>query len=188
MLTSRLPGSYDSACVAHDVRVAAGFDFSAGGRLPGLVGVAPGVSPSTPEGGGSTAHGWSGRLMWLGAKVWPLVRDANRSNLVVSSLCHPGQERVYGDDVVRGSSMTPGVWHRVRQCHVMNTIGRSDGLLQAWFDGTLVLQQTDVVHRTDPAVHVTHLDRSVFRGGDSLTWASAATGYVDIDNLEVTAG
>lgn len=188
VLTSRLPGSYDSACVAYDVRVAAGFDFSAGGKLPGLVGVAPGVSPGTPTGGGSTEHGWSGRLMWLGAKMWQMVRTAERSNVVVTYLYHPGQERVYGDNVTWGSSLTPGVWHRVRQCHVMNTVGRADGVLQAWFDGTPVLQQTDVVYRTDPAVHITHLDWSVFRGGDSLAWAGATTGYVDINNLKVTAG
>jgi len=187
VLMIKLPGSYDSACMSYDVRFAASFDFSAGGKLPGFVGVAPGVAPSTPEGGGSTAHGWSGRLMWLGAKMWQFVRDSGRSNGLVTYLYHPGQEGAYGDNVSWGSSFTPGVWHRVRQCHVMNTVGRADGVLRTWFDGVLVMQRYDVVYRTDPAVHISHLDWSVFRGGDTAVWASATTGYVDIDNLKVTA-
>jgi hypothetical protein len=188
VLPFRLPGSYDSACMSYDIRFESPFDFSAGGKLPGFVGVAPGVSPGTPEGGGSTAHGWSGRLMWLGSKTWRFVRDADRSNMVVTYLYHPGQDRVYGDNVSWGSSFTPGVWHRVRQCHVMNTVGKANGVLRTWFDGTLVMQRYDVVYRTDPAVHITHFDWSVFRGGDNLDWASPKTGYVDLDNLSITAG
>lgn len=188
VLMVKLPGAYDSACMSYDIRFAAPFDFSAGGKLPGFVGVAPGTSPSTPEGGGSTAHGWSGRLMWLGSKMWKFVRDAKRANMVVTYLYHPGQGREYGDNVSWGSTFRPGVWHHVRQCHVMNTIGKADGVLQTWFDGRLVMQQTDVVYRTDPDVHITHFDWSIFRGGNSATWASSKNAYVDLDNLLITAG
>lgn len=188
VLPIKLPGSYDSACMSYDVRFAAPFDFSAGGKLPGFVGVAPGTAPSVPEGGGSTAHGWSGRLMWLGPKMWKFVRDAGRPNMVVTYLYHPGQERKYGDNVSWGTSFSSGRWHTVKQCHVMNTIGKADGVLQTWFDGQLVMQDTRVVYRTDPAVRITHFDWSIFRGGDSSTWAGSKTGYVDLDNLKITAG
>ncbi|MGI3781253.1 MAG: polysaccharide lyase [Janthinobacterium lividum] len=188
VLMVKLPGSYDSACMSYDVRFAAGFDFSSGGKLPGFVGVAPGVTATTPTGGGSSAHGWSGRLMWLGSKMWKLVRDADRSNMVVTYLYHPGQVRRYGDNVSWGSSFKEGVWHHVKQCNVMNTVGRADGVLQTWFDGQLVMEQTDVVYRTDPNVHITHFDWSIFRGGDNADWASATDGYVDMDNLKITAG
>jgi hypothetical protein len=187
VLMIKLPGVYDSACMSYDVRFAGKVDFSAGGKLPGFVGVAPGTSPSTPAGGGSTAHGWSGRLMWLGSKMWKMVRDAGRTNMVVTYLYHPGQDRKYGDNVSWGTSFTPGMWHHVKQCHVMNTVGRSDGVLQTWFDGHLVVDQHDVVYRTDPKVHITHFDWSIFRGGDNADWAGAGTAYVDMDNLKVTA-
>lgn len=187
VLMIKLPGSYDSACMSYDVRFAAPFDFSAGGKLPGLVGVAPGVSPSTPEGGGSTAHGWSGRLMWLGSKMWKFVRDSDRQDMLVTYLYHPGQAREYGDNVSWDSSFAPGVWHHVRQCHVLNTVGKANGVMQAWFDGKLVLQQYDVVYRTDPNVHITNFDWSVFRGGNNVAWSSKTNGYVDLDNLLVTA-
>ena len=188
VLMIKLPGSYDSACMSYDVRFAAPFDFSAGGKLPGFVGVAPGTKPTTPEGGGSTAHGWSGRLMWLGAKMWKFVRDADRTNMVVTYLYHPGQSREYGDNVSWGSSFTPGVWHHVRQCHVMNTVGRADGVLQTWFDGRLVMEDDSVVYRTDPKVHITHFDWSVFRGGNNASWAGQKNAFVDLDNLKITAG
>jgi len=188
VLMVKLPGVYDSACMSYDIRVAKGFDFSAGGKLPGFVGVAPGVAPSTPEGGGSVAHGWSGRLMWLGSKMWKLVRDADRSNMVVTYLYHPGMDREYGDNVSWGSSLKAGRWHHVKQCHVMNTIGRADGVLQTWFDGKQVMKQEDVVYRTDPKVHITHFDWSIFRGGNTSDWAGSKTGYVDMDNLKITAG
>lgn len=188
VLMIKLPHAYDSACMAYDVRFSAGFDFSAGGKLPGFVGVAPGTRPSTPEGGGSTAHGWSGRLMWLGSKMWKLVRDAHATNIVVTYLYHPGQHRRYGDNISWDTSFTPGAWHRVRQCHTLNKVGRADGVLQTWFDGELVVDQHHVVYRTDRKVHITHFDWSVFRGGDSSAWAGSRTSYVDLDNLLITAG
>jgi hypothetical protein len=188
VLMVKLPGSYDSACMSYDVRFAGpDVDFSAGGKLPGLVGVAPGTAPSTPEGGGSTAHGWSGRLMWLGSKMWGMVRSAHATNLVVTYLYHPGQGRDYGDNISWGTSLKPNVWHHVKQCHVMNTVGRSDGVLQTWFDKKLVVDQHDVVYRTDPKVHITNFDWSIFRGGADAVWAGTTTSYVDIDNLLVTA-
>lgn len=200
VLMIKLPRAYDSACMSYDVRFAGptvktgsktssgSVDFSAGGKLPGFVGVAPGTSPSTPQGGGPTAHGWSGRLMWLGAKTWRRVRDAHASNLVVTYLYHPGQKGRYGDNLYWGPSFRPNVWHHVRQCHVMNTPGRADGVLQTWFDGRMLMDSRDVVYRTDPRVHITHFDWSIFRGGDSALWAGRHTSYVDMDNLRITAG
>lgn len=187
VLPFQLPGSYDAACMSYDVRFAAPFDFSAGGKLPGFVGVAPGTSPTTPTGGGSVAHGWSGRLMWLGSKMWKFVRDADRDNMVVTYLYHPGQVRKYGDNVSWGASFGNGRWHTIKQCNTMNTVGKADGVLQTWFDGKLVVDDHAVVYRTDPKVHITHFDWSVFRGGDNASWASQKTGYVDIDNLKITA-
>ena len=178
----------DAACVAYDVRFSPTFAFAGGGKLPGLLGVAPGVSPGTPTGGGSVAHGWSGRVMWLGPAVWQQVRESGQPDLAVTYLYHPGQTGTYGDDIGWGQGFAPGTWHRVRQCYALNTIGRADGTLRAWLDGAAVLDRTDVVYRTDPKVHITHLDWSVFRGGNTLDWAADTGGDVDLDNLTVTAG
>jgi hypothetical protein len=120
--------------------------------------------------------------------MWKFVRDADRSNMLVTYLYHPGQDREYGDNVSWAKSFKPGVWHTVKQCNVMNTVGKADGELKAWFDGKVVIDQDDVVYRTDPKVHITHFDWSVFRGGNTSDWAGNTTSYVDMDNLKVTAG
>lgn len=180
--------SQDSACIAYDVRFSREFEVSAGGKLPGLLGVAPGTSPGTPTGGGSTGHGWSGRVMWLGPKLFRLVRESGQPDLGVTYLYHPGQTGTFGDDISWGRGFVDGAWHRLRQCYTLNTIGEADGRLQAWVDGAPVLDRADVVYRTDPEVHITHLDWSVFRGGDNDDWTAGSDGDVDLDNLEVTVG
>ncbi|HEY0238580.1 MAG TPA: hypothetical protein VGC37_08045 [Friedmanniella sp.] len=180
--------SRDSACIAYDVRFSPGFEVSAGGKLPGLLGVAPGVSPGTPTGGGSTAHGWSGRIMWTGPKAYKSVRDSGQPDLAVTYLYHPGQTGTFGDDIPWGRGLVDGTWHSVRQCYTLNTIGRADGRLQSWLDGVQVVDRADLVYRTDPKVHITHLDWSVFRGGDTDDWAADTAGDVDLDNLKVTVG
>lgn len=70
----------------------------------------------------------------------------------------------------------------------MNTVGQANGVLQAWMDGTQVLDLHSYVFRTDPAVHVTHFDWSIFRGGGDSSWAGARDGYIDVDNLTVVGG
>ena len=180
--------SQDAACISYDVRFAPGFEVSAGGKLPGLLGVAPGVPPGSPTGGGSTAHGWSGRVMWLGPKLSKAARDSGQSDLAVTYLYHPGQDGTFGDQISWGRGLVDGDWHEVRQCYSLNTVGQANGGLQAWVDGSEVLNLTDVVYRTDPLVHITHLDWSVFRGGDTADWAASTGGDVDLDNLRVTVG
>ena len=179
---------HDTACVSYAVRFSPGFEWSAGGKLPGLLGVAPGTSPGVPTGGGSTEHGWSGRVMWLGPSLSRAVRESGQADLGTTYLYHPGQAGTYGDDLYWGRGFVDGVWHEVRQCYRLNTVGQADGVLQAWLDGISVLLRTDLVYRTDPAVHVTHLDWSVFRGGDTAEWAAGTAGDVDLDDMDVYVG
>jgi hypothetical protein len=173
------------ACVSYQIRFSKGFDWSLGGKLPGLLGVTPGTSPALPT-GGNDAHGrgWSGRLMWLGPKAYSSVRPL--SNEVVSYMYHPGQRDKYGDNVWWHRGFTAGKWNTVRQCYAMNTIGRRNGKLRAWLDGHLVVNRTNYTFRTRRAVHITHLSWSIFRGGHTSAWAGSTTGSIDIDNLRVT--
>jgi hypothetical protein len=156
-----------------------------GGKLPGLVGGAPGVRPGAPAGGHPTADGWSGRLMWVGPKAYSW---AGPTNMIVSYLYHPGQRSDYGDNVRWNRSFDAGRWHQVKQCFTMNTVGHSDGALQAWFDGTRVVDDAAFVYRTRSDVHINYLEWDIFRGGNTLEWAGSRTGYIDIDDVRVTVG
>ncbi len=182
VLVSQLPRRLSRACISYDVRFAAGFDWSLGGKLPGLLGVAPGTSPSTPTGGGSTAKGWSGRVMWLGPRAY---RWAGPGNMAVTYLYHPGQPDVWGENVRWDKPFVAGRWHNITQCYAVNTPGKADGRLLVWLDGTPVRRDTHVIYRSRSDVGISHLDWSVFRGGGDLRWAGSRTSAVDIDNLIV---
>ncbi len=178
-----LPRSYDRACIQYDLKFDSNFDWSLGGKLPGLLGVAPGTAPSTPTGGGITELGWSGRLMWLGPKAYSW---AGPTNMAVSYLYHPGQSGTYGDNIQWNKPFVAGVWHTVKQCYTMNTVGAANGKLTAWMDGQKVVDISDFRYRTREDVKITHLSFALFRGGGTLDWAGSRTGYVDVDNLTIT--
>lgn len=174
----------DNACVSYDIRFDGTFDWSLGGKRPGLQGTAPGVSVGTPTGGGYPGDkGWSSRGMWVGPEAYSW---AGPTNMAVSYVYGPRQESYYGDNVQWRKAFVAGTWHTVKQCHTMNTVGSANGRLQAWMDGVRVLDVDDHVYRTRNDVHIKHLNWSIFRGGGSREWAGSRTGYVDIDNVKVT--
>jgi hypothetical protein len=174
----------DNACVSYDIKFDGTFDWSLGGKLPGLQGTAPGVSVGTPTGGGYPGDkGWSSRGMWLGPRAYSW---AGPTNMAVSYVYGPRQESYYGDNEQWKKAFVAGRWHTVKQCHTMNTVGSANGRLQAWMDGVQVLDIDDHVYRTRNDVHIKHLNWSIFRGGGSREWSGSRTGYVDIDNVRVT--
>lgn len=174
----------DNACLSYEVRFDGSFDWSLGGKLPGLEGVAPGVSPFLPTGGGNPGDkGWSARMMWLTPKSYSW---AGPVNMGTSYLYNPKQVSYYGDQYRWGKGFTAGKWHTVQQCHVMNTVGKADGRLTAWLDGVQVLNNTGFVYRTRSDVHISHLMWSVFRGGGTLDWAGSRNSYIEFDKVKVT--
>lgn len=175
----------DRACIAYDVRFDHGFDWSLGGKLPGLLGVAPGVSPAVPAGGNEAGDkGWSGRMMWLGPKAYSW---AGPVNMAVSYMYSPRQSGRYGDNIQWHKRFVAGRWHTVKQCYVMNTVGRADGVLRAWIDGRQTVNVSTFTYRTRSDVAINYLAWSVFRGGSDLSWAGKHDDHIDFDNVLVTA-
>jgi hypothetical protein len=174
----------DNACIRYNVKFDGNFDWSLGGKLPGLEGVAPGVSPSKPSGGGNAGElGWSGRMMWLTPKSYSWAGPVNQ---MVQYMYNPNQAGYYGDNVRWNKSFTAGKWHRLRMCYVMNTVGKADGILRTWLDGAQVLNITHYVYRLRNDVHISHLAWEIFRGGGDLSWAGKRDDYIDFDNLRIS--
>jgi hypothetical protein len=170
-----LPRQVDNACIRYRIRFGDNFDWSKGGKLPGLSGVAPGVSPTYPAGGGNPGDkGWSGRLMW------------GSGGAVESYMYYPDQPYTYGQGFDWSGKVSDGRWHHLRQCYVMNTVGKDNGKLRAWLDGTPVLNRTDFVYRLKSSVHISHMMWSIFRGGATMDWAGRRDSHIDFDRVRVT--
>ncbi len=174
----------NNACLSYDIRFDSSFDWSMGGKLPGLEGVAPGVSPSVPTGGNfAGSQGWSGRLMWLGPKAYSWAGPVDQA---VTYMYNPSQAGTYGDNVRWNKAFVAGQWQNVKVCYTMNTVGVANGKLQAWMDGVQVVNNTAYKFRTASNVGISHIAWHLFRGGSNANWEGSRTGYVDIDNVKVT--
>jgi hypothetical protein len=173
-----------AACISYDLRFDSQFDWSLGGKLPGLLGVEPGVAPSVPTGGTNPGdRGWSGRMMWLGKGTYSITKP----NVGLSYMYGPDQKSQYGDNIFWNRSFIRGRWHHIRECYAMNTVGKSNGRLEAWLDGHVVVNRKNYVYRTRSDVAINYLAWSVFRGGHTLDWAGDRTDTIDFDNVVVTS-
>jgi hypothetical protein len=168
-----LPGAHDELSCSYRVRFASGFDFVRGGKLPGLVG------GSHPTGGHPADDGFSARSMW------------RAGGAAVQYVYYPHQASTYGIDLPYLSPsgaparFQPGTWHRVEHHIVMNTPGQANGVLQAWLDGALVLDQHDRVWRLDDRVHIDAFYFSTFFGGNDPSWGAARDEAVDFDDFVI---
>jgi len=127
-------GKPEAACLTYAVFVPDGFSFGKGGRLPGLLGTSP---DQTSE----AAPRLSTRYTW----------DADGDLDLHVRLPQAG------DGVtLRGKAGTlalkSGRWTELQQEVVLNTPGKSDGVLRVWQDGALALERTNLAYRADASV------------------------------------
>ena len=144
------------------------FDFQLGGKLPGLSG-----GESNSGGDKPTGDGWSARFMW---------RENGR---IVVYLYHMDQPTIYGEDFELNRSVERGTWHRLTQHVKVNSGNNNDGELQVWFDGELVLLETNIRYRNNNQAPVDHLFFSTFHGGGTPEWAPDTDGYIYYDNIRI---
>lgn len=185
----RLSEDVEEASIQYDVRFDADFDWSLGGKLPGLGGALPGVNPSVASGcSAGTGDAWSGRGMWITPASYGSVTGKNEW---VGYMYDYAKGEACGDNVRTGEAFTRGTWHTVKQYYKLNTFStsgspRADGIHRMWIDGQLVVDDTRAEYRDDPDLHINRIFWHIFRGGHTADWASPRTGTIDIDNLLVT--
>jgi hypothetical protein len=173
-----LAQGHDEVFLSYRVRFGEGFQFVKGGKLPGMVG---GTRPtgclkdlSEVEGG------FSARMMW------------RRNGAVVQLMYTSALANLCGDDFPytvggRAGSFVPGEWQQVRHRLRMNTPGQSDGVVQAWLDGSLALDRHDVAFRGSAYNFlVDAIYFSTFFGGSDATWAPTSDQTVDYDDFVIS--
>lgn len=171
-----LPKSFEELYVSYWVKFGAGFDFVKGGKIPGLGGGQNNTGGSKPDG----SDGWSGRMMWrVGGEA-------------VQYLYHPDQPTTYGEDLdydVGGQRVfAPGQWVQVEHHFVMNTPGQHDGIVEAWWNGELALQRTDIRFRDVSTFAIDVFYFSTFFGGSTVDWAATKDEYTYFDDFVIATG
>lgn len=168
-------GRLDVAYLRYMVKFQDGFMFQKGGKLPGLCGGTCTGNRATPNG----VNNWSGRLMWS---------SGGRVNFY---MYHYGMTTSYGayhpwSYGGTQRAFTPGKWHCVEMGYRMNTPGRKDGALLAWFDGEPAYVNNTFQYRTTRSLNVDKLWFNTFFGGNSRDWASPRDQSAVFDNVAIS--
>ena len=172
----KFDASYSAVEVRFDVMFKKGFDFVRGGKLPGLFGGEGNTGGNKPTG----RDGFSARMMW---------REDGRA---VQYLYYPDQPTRYGHqipwlDQATGQPIkfTPGRWHTVVHQIYMNTPGKRDGQLRAFFDGQPVLDINKLRFRDTHRFGVDGFLLSTFFGGGDTSWETTAQEMIYFDNFQI---
>jgi hypothetical protein len=133
-----------AACVTYDVWLPADFDFSRGGRLPGLIGA-----------DAAGAESFAARIVWrpggTGAATLRTVSGGEARQPIAG---------------LEGFALPRGRWFRIEQEVVLNTPKQANGKLRVWVDGVLAGERSDLLFRSGASVALTGVSADVFYGGD----------------------
>jgi len=172
----KFDASYSAVEVRFDVMFKKGFDFVRGGKLPGLFGGEGNTGGNKPTG----RDGFSARMMW---------RDDGR---VVQYLYYPDQPDRYGHQIPwidattgRQIQFVPGKWHTVVHQLSINTPGKRDGRLHAFFDNQPVLKMDSIRFRDTDTFSIDGFMFSTFFGGGDTSWQTTADETVYFDNFRI---
>ena len=172
----KFDASYSAVEVRFDVMFEKGFHFVRGGKLPGLFGGEGNTGGNKPTG----HDGFSARMMW---------REDGRA---VQYLYYPDQPTRYGHQIPWIDQATeqpikfiPGQWHTVVHQVCINTPGKRDGTLQAFFDNQPVLRMDSIRFRDTDAFAIYGFLLSTFFGGGDASWETTAQETIYFDNFQI---
>ena len=182
--------SYEEVILSYHVKFKKNFDFVKGGKLPGLAG---GTAPTGNVAAEGT-NGWAARMMWrtdhTGTPGKPKQKTAQMtsySKYVRSGYDNEG--RIEDDTLFTDASGDPitiksNVWYQISQRIRMNDPANSNGVIQIWLNGKLVVNQHDIQFRTTPDLGIDQFYFSHFFGGD-YDWRTVKWATVYFDNFSV---
>ena len=151
-----------------------GFDFSTGGKLPGLAG---GSAPTGFE--TDSDHGFAARLMWLDDEQYVVNEDQESGDVgrLLQSVKYlesgnggRSEGSIQGLDGQGGQNirLDSGQWYTITQLVKLNDIGRDNGVIKVWLDGTKVFSERRMTFRTEESL----LNGSSLLGIDQLFFST----------------
>ncbi len=155
----------------YDVTFDPAFDFSKGGKLPGLAG-----GTGTSGGTKCNGDGWSGKIMW---------RENGALKLYLYHFDMPDDTGEYFDlnfTAPKREKIT------VKQNITMNTGSNNDGKIAVYINGNLKLKLNSVKFMLTTDTYKPNINRILFYsffGGSTAEWAPSATVYSFFDNVKL---
>lgn len=166
----------DECYLSYRLKFTDGFDFVKGGKLPGLAGGIGNCGGDVPDG----TDGWSARLMfWENGKLSVYAYYPKQSSKW-------GERFFLEDSNLNSLKISTGVWHQIVQHIKMNSPGKPNGIIQAWFDGKEAFSCDTILFRTDPKLQIDQVFFSVFLGGDDSTWAAKKNESIYFDDFHIS--
>ena len=152
------------------IRFDGNYDFSRGGKIPGLAG------GSAPTGCVSTnGSGFSARMMWReNGRLIGYVYDNNQS-----SAC--------GAAIEAGFSFKANQWYTLKERVKLNTGRTGNGVLQVWVDDRMVINRSNLAYMNEgPDAKIDWLLFHSFYGGSTADWAPSRNTSISFAEIYVT--
>lgn len=150
-----------------------------GGKMPGMAG-----TYNTAGWGGRRSdgtNGWSMRGGFL--RIFEGDHPMQGLTQLVTYAYHADMPSIYGDHWTwPGALLARNRWYGIEQRVKLNSPNASDGVLQVWLDGRLVMERNNVRYRSVDRLHIEDVWINVYHGGVAT---SPHDQHVFIDNVVV---
>lgn len=157
---------YNELYFSYRIKFSSGFtNTNLHGKLPGLSGGASNSGGNLPTG----TDGWSARYMFHGTKInfylyYPEVYKNFGDASPVAGKTYYGA----GPDLNPGFTLKTDTWYTVTQRIVMNTVGKSNGLVEGFINGKLCAVKTGIRFRDVSTLMIDRLFFANFFGGSGV--------------------
>ncbi|KIK80505.1 polysaccharide lyase family 14 protein [Paxillus rubicundulus Ve08.2h10] len=177
-IVKALEGGAKEAIFSYRMMLEKDWEFVKGGKLPGMYG---GVGELAYRCSGGRQHErckcFNVRLMWRSegqGEVYAYL-PLNDTNKEILLAVPPGGQTNsdYGVSTGKGSwTFERGVWITVAERVKLNDVGKANGELQLWINGTCVIHAKGLTFREEEASHIKGMHFQTFFGGHTADWAS----------------
>jgi hypothetical protein len=166
--------------LSFDMKFAADFDWSAGGKVGFGFLLGEGNTGGDPAWDG---NGGSARIMWS--------KRSDGTAVLIPYLYYKDQPGTYGNDFGKYFPASGGLqkdtWYNVKMYVKSNTGSNTDGRIQIVINGTTLIDQSIRWTTNDMERLVKNLCFETFRGGAESYWQSATDGNIYFNNVSVNA-
>ena len=179
--------AHDEIYISYWCKFSSDFDFVKGGKMPGPGAINPETGNGCPGGGNPAdgTNGFSARADW---------KSSNSYGAIYNYVYHADQPTDYGESLmwddgalgqIKGQS-DRGEWHHYEMRVVINTPGKYDGIIQAWYDGVFAAERKNYRFRTADTFAVDCFYFSTYFGGGDSSYAPSKDEYAYFDNIVIS--